>query len=404
MRRLLLLLVLSSSGCAGISAATRARQESDAAPAAMALQAAKFDDAARLADAALATDASNARAHAIAALARFVVTNHRLVSDVLTLASAVAISSALRGNFIDTELFDAAFEKADRQLVQVDTHLGAAGKDPGVSLELCLACWEVDWNRTGEADERDRALFEVERDAAGQPNPPGDPGRRPTFRFDVTDVHWLRALLSFERAGLELLRAWDWGPLAQVMVRRGSAREVHVPLKSAERARHAHALLLEALEESAACRASALAETDDEREWLPNPRQRQHPIPLEVDEALYATWAEVLEDSRALLRSEQGLDIAALARLNRDDDLPHGFIDFGRWLTLPHELVLVVPSQGQRSSAQALEAFLRGVFGDAFSPSMPASSLPTRLKRMNDEVKSGRESFERKLRYLFWIN
>jgi hypothetical protein len=402
MRAVLLLLLAFGSSCAGISAATRARQEAEAAGAVTALQASRFDDATRQAEVLLANDGSNARAHAITALAQFVMTNQRLVNEVMTLGAAIGVSSALRGT-VNLAPFDDAFERADQHLVQVDAHLTAAAKDPGVSLELCLACWEVDWNNNGEVDDRDRALFEVERDADGQFFPASDVRRRPVFRFDVTDVHWLRALLAFERAGLELARAWDFSSLAQLVFRKWSGRGVRLPLKSAERARHAHALLLDALDSSAACRASALSEVDDDREWLPNPRQRQHAIPLEVDDAVFTTWSELLADTRALLRSEQGLDVAALARLSRKtEEVPSGFIDLGRWLTLPHDLELTLPNEG--SSVQALEGLMRNVFGDAYVASMPPSPLPARLKRMDAEVRSGKDTFVRKLRYLLWFN
>jgi hypothetical protein len=402
--RLALLVVLFGTGCAGLSAATRARQEADVAPAVAALQTARFDDASARAQDALKVDQTNARAHAVAALARFVTTNHRLVGDVMTLGSAMMLSGALRGNFVDTELFEPAFDKAAQRLSEIDAHLGQAASDEGVSLELCLACWEVDWNRTGEVDEQDRRLLEVERDASGEQLPDGDPRRRPTFRFDVTDVHWLRALVSFERAALELVRAWDVAPLAQVALHRGSTRTVTLPLKSAERARHAHELLLAALDESAACRASALRETDDDREWLPNPRQHQHAIPLPVDDALFTTWEQLIGDARALLESRQGLEVGELASLDQHhDELPHGYIDAGRFLTLPHALTIEL-GHTNRSDPQAIEAFLRGALGDAFSAAMPRSALPAHLRRMREEVDAGRETLEHKLRYLFWLN
>jgi hypothetical protein len=82
--------------------------------------------------------------------------------------------------------------------------------------------------------------------------------------------------------------------------------------------------------------------------------------------------------------------------------VPSGFIDLGRWLTLPRDLELTLPNEG--SSVQALEGLLRNVFGDAYVASMPPSPLPARLKRMDAEVRSGRDTFVRKLRYLLWFN
>ncbi len=402
--RLALAVLWLGTGCAGISAATRAHQEADVAPAVAALAAARFDEASTQAEQALTRDQTNARAHAVVALARFVTTNHKLVGDVMTLGSAMMLSGALRGNFVDTELFEPAFDKAAQRLTDLDAHLGQAAVDEGVSLELCLACWEVDWNRSGEVDDQDRRLLEVERDAEGQFLPEGDPRRRPTFRFDVTDVHWLRALVGFERAALELVRTWDVAPLAQLAVRRGSLHTVTLPLKSAERARHAHQLLLGALDESAACRASALREIDDDREWVPNPRQRQHAVPLPVDDALYATWSTLLDEARGLLESRASLDVGELlASVDTPRSDLHGSVDLGRFLSLPHAVTLDL-DRSKRTDAEAFDAFLRGAFGDAFGAQQPRSPLPAHLERMRREVDGGRETVEHKLRYLFWLN
>ena len=398
------MLLCSLTGCATISPATRARQEADAAPAVAALQAAQFEQAAKLSAQSLERDASNARAHAVAALARFVSVNRTLASDVMTLGASLMLSGALRSSFVDLELFDPAFDRAEARLQEVAHHLEAAAADPGVSLELCLACWEVDWNRNGQLDDFDRRLFEVERDAEGTLLPEGDPRRRPTFRFDLADLHWLGALVSFERAALELTRAWDLSALVRVAIASRSADDVKLPLRSAERARHAHALLLEGLSESRACRAAALLETDDDREWLPNPGQRSHPVPLEVDAPLYQTWSTTLDELDALLRSQKGLDLAQLASLVEPKEgrrlEVHGFVDVGRFLTLPAEITLST----RAARREELDAFFAGVFGAAWVKSMPPSGLGQQLERLRGEVVQHRGTFEQKLRYLLWFN
>src|SRR5437868_2756758 len=47
-------------------------------------------------------------------------------------------------------------------------------------------------------------------DADGKDIPEGDPRRKPTFRFDSGDIAWARAFVSFERALLDLVLAYDW--------------------------------------------------------------------------------------------------------------------------------------------------------------------------------------------------
>jgi hypothetical protein len=300
-----------------------------------------------------------------------------------------------------------AFKRADERLNEVDARLAAAAKDPEVTLELCLACWEVDWNRSGEIDDRDRKLFEVELDAQGEQLPEGDPRRRPTFRFDVADVHWLRALISFQRAALNLAQAWDWQALAPAFTRRGhrGLEEIRVPLRDAEQVKRARAFILAGIAESRACRQAALAETDDEREWLPNPRQKSHAIPLEVDDALYQTWGQVLDDVDRLMRDEEALSVSDLAQLGKHqwDDPPKGYLHLGKWLSEPRDIVIPL-SHLDADRAERIEQGLALFFGDAYSQKGPASALPGRLTRMKGEVLVGKESFEKKLRYLLWVN
>ena len=46
----------------------------------------------------------------------------------------------------------------------------------------------------------------------------------------------------------------------------------------------------------------------------------------------------------------------------------------------------------------------RDLLGEGYVEQMRPSPLITRLMRMRDEIERGQESFERKLRYLLWLN
>ena len=396
-----------STGCAGISATQRKAWETAAAPAVTALQAAKFDEATQLARGAVSQDPANSGANAALAVSLYRKAIHDLVSDTITLGGAVAMAAIAHGGFISTEMLVDAFRRADERLAEVDGRLEVAAADPEVSLELCLACWEVDWNRSGEIDERDRALFQIEQDAQGHPLPPEDPRRRPTYRFDVSDVHWLKALVAFQRAAINLAQAWDWAAIAPVFIpRRGEHKleEVHIPLRDAEQVKKARGFILAGVAESRLCRAAALAETDDDREWLPNPRQKNYAMPLEVDDALYTTWAQVLDDVDKLVRDEEAISVTELAQLGKHQwaDPPKGYLHVGKWLAAPREIVVPMTHEGERD--ERVEHALQQLFGDAYSQLGPSSGLPARMQRMKAEVGLGRETFEKKLRYLLWVN
>jgi hypothetical protein len=180
-------------------------------------------------------------------------------------------------------------------------------------------------------------------------------------------------------------------------------------LTNAAGIRHARELLLAGLDAADLSRQAILAETDDDREWLPNPHQKNHPMPLPVDQELFDTWAGVLADLRLLVRGDTGLDVAAVAQLGdrQWQNPPRGYLNIARLFEAPGDIVLDpqhLERVGSRDSREQVEAVLHDVFGDKYVPQMKASSVTTRLTRMAAEVEQGKESIARKVRYLLWLN
>ena len=334
-----LLLLLLTSGCAtGLSAARRAELEADARPALQALQAAQFDEARQLAADSLKRNPENSRAAGVAALALYRQTLHDFISDGMTLASSFVASQLLRGNIVNNDFLTFMLDRADKRLTEVDDALAIAQKDPGFSLELCLACWEVDWNRTGEIDERDQRMLEIELNAQGQPYPEGDARRRPTFRFDVADVAWLRAVVHFQRAAVAVGGAYD----PNITFASRNKEKLVLKLRNPNKLLAARDLAVMGLTHAADCRQLVLAETDDDREWLPNPRQKSHAMPLTVDDALFETWAGVLGDVEKLLRGQEGISVSELAQLGRH-----------KWENCPAATSTSAPSSPSRATSSS---------------------------------------------------
>ena len=403
MRALLLLFLFS--GCAtGLSAARRAELEADAQPALAALQAANFDEARKLATESLQREPGNSRAAGVSAIALYRQTLSDFATDALTLAGSVAASALMRGDVINKDFLTFMLDRTDGRLKELDGLLATAGKDSGFNLELCLACWEVDWNRSGEIDARDRHLLEIELDANGEKLPEDDPRRRPTFRFDVADVEWLRAMVHFQRAVLALGGGYD----PNVTFASRHQEKLVLKVSHPEKLLAARDLALSGLTHAAACRNLVLAELDDDREWLPNPRQKSHAMPLEVDEALFETWAGVLTDVEKLLRGQEGVSVADLLQLGKRQwaTPPGGFLDLGAFLTQPQDLILSDKELNalRRDDPGAMSEFLGRLLGPAYKGKMPPSGLIDRLTRMRKEIDRGEDTMERKLRYLFWLN
>ncbi len=377
-----------------------AQRTSDSAPAVQALQAARFAEAEQHAAAALQLDPRNSQAAAVRAIAGYQRAGHELVREI-----GAVIEEAEDAKFFDHEAGRAAWQTFIDRLDAVDRDLAVVAADPGFALELCIACWEHDWNRNGEVDDRDRKLFEIEYDGVGGEIPEGDARRRPTFRFDVGDAEWARAMLSYQRAGVELILAYRWSQLDKLLRGGGDEPRLVIPLLDAGRVKRARKHILAGADHADRCREAYLAETDDDREWVPNPRQKNHPIPLAVDAELYATWGAITGDVRHLVSSREGLSIKELAGLIEDDLerlVPDAYLDVGKMLGEPEEIVLDL--RGLSETPASVERILRGLLGNGYQAKMKPSPLPARLRGMKDQLDRGEDTAEHKLRYLLWLN
>lgn len=407
-----LVLLIASAACSGKSQPKRppvADQRAAASAAVESVTNGAFEPARRQASAVLAKEPQNASAAAARALSSYVLALSALRSE----TEAVLESAGERRGF-DHPKMRAALEATLGALGEVSADLDVAAAEPGFELELCLACWERDWNHSGEIDEGDRRFLQLEIDADGREFPEGDPRRRPTFRFDVGDVHWARAMVSFQSALLELVLAYRWTELDKLLAAGNVPPRIRIEIDRPERVRRARDHILVGLDAAASCRAAYLAETDDDREWVPNPKQASHPLPLPVDDALYRTWAGVIDDLRGLVSGKTGLSVAELAQLGDSQwaDPPGGYLDIGAMLDSPKTIVLDFASiigrleeaDGGRPKAAAIEGLLADVFGDYYKTSMKPSPIVGRLSRMKSELERDEDTFERKLRYLLWLN
>jgi hypothetical protein len=376
-----------------------------AAPAITALQTSKFDDARQIASQVLQQDGGNSRAAAVRALVTYQAAGTALIRELSEIMDRGAQLKAFdhEGGRTTWQDFLAALEAVDRDLT-------IAGADPAFSLELCLACWQHDWNRSGHIDDRDRKLFEIEYDAKGEPIDQADPARRPTFRFDAGDIEWARAMISFQRAGVEMILAYRWSELDKLFAFSlfGSNKKlapITIRLIDPGRMKHARTLILAGVDHADKCRVAYLAETDDDREWVPNPTQQSHPIPLPMDAAIYATWEGVTGDVRRMLTSEDGLSLRQFVGMfdaKAAVHVPDAYLDFGAMLREPKDIVIDLSDESK--SPQNIERVLRGIFGNGYRSAMKPSPAVERLSRMKDELERGGDTVENKLRYLLWLN
>ena len=403
----LLLLPLAATACDKNGAARpnpsgRATATSAEKPAIDALVRGDFAAAGNAADQVLKRTPDAARAAAVRAVARY------QSAGVALLARAEGMEGIMEGGDaarIDREI-RAALETFDRELVAVDADLAIAEADPSFAIEVCLACWRYDWTGDKEINERDERMLEIEYDSRGAELEEGDPRRRPTFRLDHGDVIWARAMISFQRMLAHLGMAYRWSALASGL-RGDESRVLRVPLASAGDVKRAGELALTALDHAERCRQAYLAETDDDREWVPNPEQKSHPVPLEVDAALYQTWGGALSDLEGLVRGETGVPLGELLALVPEYRGPTnvGYVDVGRIFSQPRDIVIDVRGIDDLEKAQANPGpLLKSFFGGLWRETMKPSPIVGRARAARDSLMRGEQTLDRKLRYLFWFN
>jgi len=394
-----------ANGEAADHAAAVSAGAGDTADFAIALREGHFDDAGAKAAAALAKDARNPVALVVRALVLYRSSMLKLLDDL----RATAESADSVGSF-DHDRMRAAYERTEKTLGEIDHDLEVASSAADFALTLCLACWEEDWNRNGRMDDGDRLLLQIEVDSKGEEIPEGDPRRKPTFRFDQGDLYWARAMLAFQRALLDLVLAYRWNELDKLIdaFDGDTPPKITVRLANRDRVNSARDQILKALDHADRARVLYLAETDDDREWVPNPNQKSHPLPLPVDAALYETWKGVIGDVRRLVDGSEGIDVREVAMLLDDDwpSPPQGFVDLGGLLSKPQDVVFDLPvlTRADPDEPGTVEAALRSLLGDHYKAKMKPSPLVGRFARMKREIEKGEDSLDRKLRYLFWLN
>ncbi len=385
-----------------VSTQDAAKMIDDSKPAAEALRAGKFADAMDLSNKAIGRDGGNCYALMVRAIARYVMAVQGLSADTLNV-----IDRGSRRCGFDLDFLRASVRRTYGEFALVESDLEKASRCSEVFLNLSPAQWIFDWNGDGSIDSRDTTLLEIEIDADGKPLPPLDSRRRPEYRYDVGDVHWARAFVNFQMAALDIALAYDWSEINRI-IRDDFMNLLAIRIKLLDKALIARARkeILTGLDCADRARLAYLAETDDEREWIPNPRQKDHPMPLPVDEELYKTWEGVLGDVRKLATGEEGLrlaDVAELAQL-KIDPMPRGYLDIGRMFDRPKDIVINLNELVMLERARDLEGMLRSVFGEYYRYGKKPSLITSRLKRMKREIDIGFESFGRKLRYLLWLN
>ena len=240
--------------------------------------------------------------------------------------------------------------------------------------------------------------------AGGRRSLQGDPANAPAeapfaVAFDQTDALWLRAYSQLLRGLADILLAHDGGELfeatgqlffgradtafARLVAEHGAKKRgfasgevadlialvhgIDLPVRDPARLARARAELLEMVRLSRATLASAAAETDEDREWLPSPRQNSV-FNLRLSAEQGEAWSGVLAEMEALLEGKKLLPHWRFPVPNRGLNLRRIFEESRRTDLIGYiqgEAAMPYLEEGPTTSAQTWRELTR-VFGGNF--------------------------------------
>jgi len=227
------------------------------------------------------------------------------------------------------EKLNASLAKAEASLAVADT------SDVLLTLYLGRAKLDLDGNQEFSEDETLWRIFAKINRAV---NP--DQGEAFAIGFDGADVHWLRGYCHVLMAICDFVLAHDESNLfarcgqllfpniespfqnsllasnpipdesqwfydaPSILDFIAAIHLLHFPVIDRERLGKSHRHLLQMIAQSRLCWLRAEAETDNNREWLPNPRQ-DSVMQLRVPAEVITGWHEVLDEMEAILQGKK---------------------------------------------------------------------------------------------------
>ncbi|MGI9455801.1 MAG: hypothetical protein ACR2NU_04525, partial [Aeoliella sp.] len=218
-------------------------------------------------------------------------------------------------------------KKAEATLAQV--------KDQNVKLPLHFGRIRLDFDGDGQATEEE-TLWRIYARVTRDRRTTQEAAEQFVITLDAGDVHWLRGYCHVLMAVCEVTLAHDSRELFDRTAHLFFAKPetpypylvdgrrvfqfggdfdiadlialihlINFPVTEPERMAAAHEHLLEVVAQSRKSWEAILAETDDDHEWVPNPRQKGVIPNLQVTDEMVAAWHEFLDEAEALLNGEK---------------------------------------------------------------------------------------------------
>ena len=225
------------------------------------------------------------------------------------------------------ERMQTGFAQADETLSQIT--------DEKVQLRLRWGMIRLDLNGDGEASDQEM-LWKVFQRMTRNEDISEQEASQFSIKFDRGDVHWLRGYCNligalcqmflaydsqqwFESAGhivfAKVVSPYDFLTHGQKVRKLGgeeidivdfvaALHNIHWDVKEPKRLEIALRNFENVVEQSKISWKFIMAETDDDCEWLPNPKQTGVIPNVRVTEEMVATWGKMMQQSGKILRGE----------------------------------------------------------------------------------------------------
>jgi hypothetical protein len=281
--------------------------------------------------------------------------------------------------------------------------LEALKLQPGEGLMLAPGQWQFDLDGDGVIETWERSFFAIPK-RNEQPfrlsMPTNDPDyyaehyQAPEARFkvDQSDVLWALAYHQFTQGLLELVLAHQVNlPGGRFSAMLGDKL---IELKDRPAMMRAHQLIGAGFTTSMALRASLLAETDDEDEWIANPKQKNTVFPLKLESIDYDNWGQFLSTMLPLWQGKtllgmsaplRGLFGGARAELCAPGKATSIPLAFAKW---PRFALKEVKNNGPSQLGDCVK----------ITPQRPKTNLVEMLQKASDTASP------QAMRYLYWVN
>lgn len=256
---------------------------------------------------------------------------------------------------LDYEKMRDVFREALAGFTAADAALAQMGKSD-VKLPIAIGLARLDLNGDGKADEPER-LWRVLDSSLGGGTIPDEMAERFIITFDRADAAWLRGYTHLLSALIEFMLAHDgrgsfeasahmlfpdaglpnailnkqnrtpdeWFDPAPIADAVAAIHLMHWEVKEPERLKAALAHLESVVSLSRESWGFILAETDDEAEWIPSPKQKNAVMPAAtVTQATVDGWMIFLGEFDALL---QGKKLIPHWRLDKGINIRRVFLE-----------------------------------------------------------------------------